>query len=172
MASLKNTIAKKDEEIERLQSLKSVFPGTDGERCGSGSLLRNGSHSSSRESVGGTAKKSQKPSSSVKGLGLAEKAASEYDNSSEYSDKHYSKEADSLQSMEEDEDEDFKLRNDIGQNITADDEMLRFGDDADCEERLSDISDGGRSVGTELTDGSIENAIFAEGRTKSNNSDR
>ena len=170
MASLKNTIAKKDEEIERLQLLKSVYPGTDGERRGSGSLLRNGSPSSSRESVGGTAKKSQKPSSSVKGLGLADKAASEHDNSSEYSDKHYSEEADSRQSMEEDED--IKLRNDMGQNITADDEMLRFGDDADCEERLSDISDGGLSVGTELTDGSIENAIFAEGRAKYNNSDR
>lgn len=176
VASLKNTIAKKDEEIERLQllkDLKNVYPATDGERRGSGSLLRYGSPSSSRESVIGSPQKSQKPSSS-EGLGLIEKAASEHDNSSEYSDQHYSEEADSQQSKEED-DEDTKHQNDIGQNIPRDDhdhEILRFGDDADTEERLSDISDGGLSVGTELTDGSAENAIFTDGGTRSNNSDK
>ncbi|EXB56920.1 hypothetical protein L484_019965 [Morus notabilis] len=176
VASLKNTIAKKDEEIERLQllkDLKNVYPATDGERRGSGSLLRYGSASSSRESIVGSPQKSQKPSSS-EGLGLTEKAGSEHDNSAEYSDKHYSEEADSQQSKEED-DEDTKHQNDIGQNIPTDDhdhEILRFEDDADTEERLSDISDGGLSVGTELTDGSAENAIFADGGTRSNNSDK
>ncbi|PON94501.1 Kinesin-like protein [Trema orientale] len=174
VASLKNTIAKKDEEIERLQllkDLKNVYPGTDGERHGTGSLLRYGSPSSSRESVRGTPQRSRNPSSG-KGLGLTEKAASNHDNSSEYSDKHYPEEADSQQSMEEEEN--LKVhQDDIGQNATADDydhEILGFGDHADYDERLSDISDGGLSVGTE-TDGSAENTIFPEGG-KSNNSDR
>lgn len=41
MASLKDTIAKKDEEIERLQLLKDLkngYPGFDGEQPGTGSL--------------------------------------------------------------------------------------------------------------------------------------
>lgn len=168
VASLKNTIAKKDEEIERLQllkDLKNVYPGTDGERRASSSLLKHGSPSSSRESIGSTTQRSQKA--------LIRKGSGLVDNSSGNSNKSYSEEADSQQSIEEEED--LKHRNDIGQNTPADDhddEMLRFGDDADCEERLSDISDGGLSVETELTDGSIENAIFAEELAKSSNSDR
>lgn len=172
VASLKNTIAKKDEEIERLQllkDLKNVYPGSDGERRGTGSLL-SFSSPSSRESVGGTPHKSQNLSSG-KGLGLNGKAASDHDNSSEYNDKHHPEEADSQQSMEE---ENLEVhQDDIGQNTPADDhdhEMLRFGDHADFDERLSDISDGDLSVGTE-TDGSAENAIFSEGG-KSNNLDR
>lgn len=54
---------------------------------------------------------------------------------------------------------------DPNQNFTADDELLGFGD-ADSEERLSDISDSGLSMGTE-TDGSISSVVeftlFPEG---------
>ena len=175
MASLKNTIAKKDEEIERLQLLKDLkysYPGPEGERRGSSSSLRSNSPSSSKESAAGAPQKSQTPSSG-KGSGLTEKAASNHDNSSEYSDKRSSEEADSQLSTEED----LKHQNDdIGQKNPADEhddpEMLGFGDNADCEERLSDISDGDLSVGTELTDGSIENAMLAERGAKPNKSDR
>lgn len=174
VALLKNTIAKKDEEIERLQllkDLKNVYPEVDGEKRGTGSL-RYGSPSPSRDLVGGTPERSRKPSEG-KGFGLTEKAASDPDNSSEHSDKH--SEADSQQSMEDLKHQNDIVRrsqfarDDIGQNIHTDDEILGFGD-ADYDERLSDISDGGLSVGTE-TDGSVENMILPEG-TKPDNLDR
>ncbi|KAL2479081.1 P-loop nucleoside triphosphate hydrolase superfamily protein with CH (Calponin-like proteiny) domain [Forsythia ovata] len=75
VASLKDTIAKKDEEIERLQllkDLKNVSPS-----------LRYGSTSPSKNSTGGTPQRSFKM---LKGL---EKAASDEENYSEGSDKHY-----------------------------------------------------------------------------------
>ncbi|KAL5564749.1 hypothetical protein UlMin_027913, partial [Ulmus minor] len=170
VASLRNTIAKKDEEIERLQllkDLKNAHVGSDGEKRGTGSILRYGSSSPSKDSVGSTPQKSQKVWSKAKGLGLTEKAASDHDNCSEA--------ADSQQSVEDlKHQNDFLQRSrlaggDIGQNLPADDEILGFGDE-DFEERLSDISDGDLSVGTE-TDGSAENAIFPQA-VKSNNLDR
>ncbi|RVX09228.1 Kinesin-like protein KIN-14K [Vitis vinifera] len=95
-----------------------------------------------------------------KGSGLVQKAASDLDNCSEYSDKH--SEAGSLPSID-----DFRHKEcfaqsklaggDVGQNFTEDIELLGFGD-ADSEERLSDISDGGLSMGTE-TDGSISSIV-------------
>lgn len=168
VALLKNTIAKKDEEIERLQlvkDLKNVHPEVDGEKRGPCSL-KYGSPSTSRNFVGGTPERSQKLSGG-KGFGLTERAASDPEDCySEHSDKH--SEADSQQSME-----DLKhsklARGAIGQNVHADDETLGFGD-ADYEERMSDISDSGLSVGTE-TDGSVENMIPQEG-AKLDNLDR
>ncbi|KAF4385351.1 hypothetical protein G4B88_026634 [Cannabis sativa] len=82
LASLRNTIAKKDEEIERLQLLK-VHPGT-------GSLLKYTSPSLNRESEkngNNVPKKSIRNSSSGKSLGgLTEKTtSSDHDNSSDYS---------------------------------------------------------------------------------------
>lgn len=166
VALLKNTIAKKDEEIERLQllkDLKNVYPGVDGEKVRVTGSLRYGSPSPSRDSAGGASKQSQKTSGGAD-LGQTEKSASDPEMSGYSSDKH--SEADSQQSTE-----DLKNQNDnlIGQNIHADDEILGFGD-GDYEERLSDLSDSGISVGTE-TDGSVENAIFHDG-TKSDSSDR
>ncbi|KAM6568030.1 hypothetical protein CsatB_016015 [Cannabis sativa] len=81
VASLRNTIAKKDEEIERLQLLK-VHPGT-------GSLLKYTSPSLNRESEkngNNVPKKSIRNSSSGKSLGgLTEKTtSSDHDNSSDY----------------------------------------------------------------------------------------
>lgn len=172
MASLKDTIAKKDEEIERLQLLKdfkNVYPGVNGEKRGTASL-RYGSSSPSKESVGGIPQRSQKPSGG-KGLGLPEKAASEHENCSEHSDKH--SEANSQQSMDDLKYQKEFLRQsevageDISQNIPAEVEILGYGD-TEYEERLSVISDGGLSVGTE-TDGSAENGIFSEGSRQLDN---
>ncbi|XP_040999316.1 kinesin-like protein KIN-14K isoform X5 [Juglans microcarpa x Juglans regia] len=159
VASLKDTIGKKDEEIERLQllkDLKSVYPGVNGEKHGTVSL-RHGSSSPGRESLGGTLLRNQK-SVGGKGLGLTEKAASGHENHSVHSDKP--SEPDSQQSMD---DSKYQNLRDIGQNSPADAEISGYGDHADYEERMSDdLSDGGLSVGAE-TDGSAENASFSQG---------
>ncbi|XP_057978301.1 kinesin-like protein KIN-14J [Malania oleifera] len=155
VASLKDTIAKKDEEIERLQLLKL---NVSGEKRGISSV-RHGSSSPRRHSLG--ASQHTRRISGGKGSGLAKKAASDLDNCSEYSDKQ--SEAGSQQSVD-----DFRHQKDFleqskvavkdaGQNFTEDIELLGFGD-ADSEERLSDISDGGLSMGTE-TDGSISSIV-------------
>lgn len=162
VASLKDTIGKKDEEIERLQllkDLKSVYPGVNGEKHGTLSL-RHGSSPPSKESLGGTLLRSQK-SLGGKGPGRAEKAASDHDTHSVYSDKP--SEPDSQQSMDDNK---YQTLRDIDRNNPADAEISGYGDHADYEERMSDdISDGGLSMGTE-TDGSAENASFSQG-TKS-----
>uniref|UniRef100_F6GTL1 Kinesin-like protein n=1 Tax=Vitis vinifera TaxID=29760 RepID=F6GTL1_VITVI len=153
VASLKDTIAKKDEEIERLQllkDLKNVHPGLNCERSVTGSF-KYGSSPPSRNFVGGTAQLSQKLPGG-KGLGPAERAASDQDNSSEYSDKH--SDADSQQSMEDFKQPNESLRKsklaggDIGQNNPADASTLGFGE-TDCDERSSDTSDGGFPMRTE-----------------------
>ncbi|KAL6979582.1 hypothetical protein U1Q18_021240 [Sarracenia purpurea var. burkii] len=167
VALLKDTIAKKDEEIGRLRLLKTS---PNGERRGMSSP-RYGSSSPRRHSRG-PPRQSQNLSR-AKSSGLAEKAVSDMDNSSEYSDKH--SEAGSQQSVD-----DFRLHNEffrqsrlaiadggqnttagdvesIHQNVTEDFELLGFGE-ADLEERLSDISDGGLSMGTE-TEGSINSIV-------------
>lgn len=153
---LKETIAKKDEEIENLQKdLKIAAPNFSPEKRGISSL-RYGSTSPRRHSIG-SHQKGQRLS-----RGKVEKAASDMDNCSEYSDKH--SDAASHHSMD-----DFRhqkeffsqqpnsAQGDGFQNVTDDVELLGFGD-ADSEERLSDISDGGLSMGTE-TDGSISSAV-------------
>lgn len=86
----------------------------------------------------------------------------------------YSSEADSHQSMHDLKHQNNLLRQskvaggDIGQNKFADAEMLGFGE-ADYEEKLSDLSDGGLSAGTE-TDGSAsaDSTNYSES-TKSDN---
>lgn len=88
VASLKDTISKKDEEIERLQllkDLKNVYPGANGDKRGSGSL-RYESSSPSRNCLCGS---SENPKIlRGKGLGLIDEAASDQDNCSVYRDKH------------------------------------------------------------------------------------
>lgn len=118
------------------------------------SPLRYGS-SSPRKSSLATPRQNHKLSGG-KGLRLFDKIASDFDNCSEYSDKH--SEAGSQKSMngfrhQKDNSSQFKPGGDASQNLTEDFELLGFGD-ADSEERLSDISDGGLSMGTE-TEGSI-----------------
>lgn len=176
VASLKDTLAKKDEEIGRLRLLKG---NASGERHGM-STQRYGSASPRRHSVG-TSQQSQRLSAKSS----VAKAASDLDNSSEYSDRH--SEAGSQQSLDElkhhkdffqqsrlavarggqDLTEDIEPKHvttDGNQNLTDDVELLGFGE-ADSEERLSDISDGVLSMGTE-TDGStnsiVEYTLFPE----------
>lgn len=172
VALLKDTITKKDEEIGRLQLLKTSI---NCERRDMSSP-RYGSSSPRRHSLG-----IPQPRRSLSGgkiSGLIEKSVSDKDNSSEYSDKH--SEAGSQQSMDDfrhhtdffaqsrlavtdggqsiSEDIESRLGSVEGhQNTTEDVELLGFGD-ADLEERLSDISDGELSMGTE-TDGSINSIV-------------
>lgn len=153
VASLKSTIAKKDEEIEQLQlrkGLKSVHPDSNGEKRGT--AMRYASSSPRRETVGGTTPPSQKP---LGGKGLAMKSASDPDFYSEQSDKH--SEDDFQNSMD-----DFKYQNELVRQskVAGDTEIIGLGD-ADYDERSSDISDGGLSMGTD-TDGSVESAFTSE----------
>lgn len=154
VASLKDAMARKDEEIERLQSHKANH---NGAKLGTISL-RYGSSSPRRHSIG-TPRHSTRLSG-TRSLGANEKAASDVDNCSEYSDKH--SEAGSHQSMDDFRNKSSYLRSklareDSNENFNEDIELLGFGD-ADSEERLSDISDGGLSMGTE-TDGSISSIV-------------
>ncbi|CAL0313366.1 unnamed protein product [Lupinus luteus] len=150
VASLKDTVARKDEEIEQLQSQKANH---NGSKLGMTSV-RHGLSSSRRHFIE-TPRRSTKLSG-ARSFGVKEKAASDMDTCSEYSDKH--SEAGSHQSMDDFRNKSNSLRlqlgkEDINQHLNVDTELIGFGD-ADSEERLSDISDGGLSMGTE-TDGSI-----------------
>lgn len=154
LASLKNVVARKDEEIERLQLLKANH---NGAKLGTISV-RHGSSSPRRHSIG-TPRHSTRLSG-ARSFGVDGKAASDMDNCSEYSDKH--SEAGSHQSMDDFRNKSSSLRlklarDGISQNLNEDVDLLRFGD-ADSEERLSDISDGGLSMGTE-TEGSISSIV-------------
>ncbi|WJX53950.1 hypothetical protein P8452_39889 [Trifolium repens] len=172
MASLKDTVARKDEEIERLQLLKSNH---NGAKLGMTSPRhaplsprhaplspRHAPLSPRRHSIG-TPRNSPRNSmrlSGTRSLGVDGKVAYDMDNGSEYSDKH--SEAGSHQSMDDFRNKSSSLqlklaREDIDQNFNDDIDLLGFGD-ADSEERLSDISDGGLSMGTE-TDGSISSIV-------------
>lgn len=155
VGSLKDAISKKDEEIQRLQSLK----GSASAEKRSLTSLRYGSSSPRRHSIG-TPQHIRKTSSG-KLSGLSDKAASDGDNCSEYSDRH--SEAGSQHSGD-----DFKLHKEsyqpskladgpVDQSATDDVQLLGL-EDADLEERLSDISDGDLSMGTE-TDGSISSVV-------------
>ncbi|XP_027340167.1 kinesin-like protein KIN-14J [Abrus precatorius] len=154
MASLKDAIARKDEEIEQLQLLKANH---NSPKLGMISL-RHGSSSPRRHSIG--TPRHRMRLSGTRSFGVNEKEASDMDNCSEYSDKH--SEAGSHQSMDDFRNKSSSLRlklprEDINQNLNEDIDLLRFGD-ANSEERLSDISDGGLSMGTE-TDGSISSIV-------------
>ncbi|CAK7335545.1 unnamed protein product [Dovyalis caffra] len=180
VASLKETISRKDEEIERLQQLKG---NGNGMKCGTNSHGY-GSSSPRRHSIG-TALHSPRLSGR-KGSGLFEKASSDTDNRSEYSERH--SEAGSVRSMD-----DFKhhkmllpqsksmddltlkkefvsqpkfVGTDVDQNDKEDLDLLGFGD-ADSDERLSDISDGCLSrAETEGSLGSsaVEFTLFPESK--------
>ncbi|XP_031257659.1 kinesin-like protein KIN-14C [Pistacia vera] len=171
VASLKDTIAKKDEEIERLQllkDLKNAYPNVNSENSGANSS-RHGSLSSSKDSVSGTgtAQRSSKLPTG-KGLGLTEKAAS--DNGSQQSDRL--SEVDSSQSMD-----DLKHQNELlmqskitggvlSQNINTDGDILGLADANS--DRLSDISDNVLSSGE--PDGSTEFSLPQEGSKPLDNS--
>ncbi|GKU95265.1 hypothetical protein SLEP1_g8646 [Rubroshorea leprosula] len=156
VSSLKESIIKKDEEIEHLQMLSK---GNDNGIKYGRSSVRYGS-SSPRNHTSGTPRQSRIQSTG-KGSGHFEKAASDMDNCSAYSDKH--SEAGSPHSVDysrpqkEFSPQSNTAGKDLGQNSLEDIELLGFGD-ADDDERLSDISDSVLSMGTE-TDGSICSAV-------------
>lgn len=170
VAFLKDSLAKKDEEIGRLR----LKVNATGERLGMSSTQRYGSASPRRHSIG-TSRQSR-TLSAAKSSGA--RATSDLDNSSEYSDRH--SEAGSQQSLDDlKHHKDFfqqsrlaaahvgqNFREDLeskhvvtegNQSLIDDVELLGFGE-ADSEERLSDISDGVLSMGTE-TDGSINSIV-------------
>ncbi|KAI4315423.1 hypothetical protein L6164_028235 [Bauhinia variegata] len=154
LASLKDTIARKDEEIERLHLPKANLNGAH-----RGTIsLRYGSSSPRRHSMG-TPRHSQR-FSGARACEFGEKAASDMDNCSEYSDKH--SETGSQKSVDDFRNKTSAVRSklsreDVNQNINEDIDLLGFGN-VDSEDRLSDISDGGLSMGTE-TDGSISSIV-------------
>ncbi|KAJ8512359.1 hypothetical protein OPV22_002793 [Ensete ventricosum] len=145
VASLKDTIARKDEEIEQLQQTKDI------RSKHSSSPLK---HSSSTNSVQG-----QERMSSVGRAMAANKVGADHENWSEHSGEV--SESGSHQSADDTrqqkEHSHPKLSGEAAEQSSADPELLGFGD-ADSEERLSDISDGGLSMGTE-TDGSIGSLV-------------
>lgn len=163
VGSLKDIITKKDEEIERLQVLKANINGV---RHRVRSLSHGRSSSSPRRRSVASPRASQR-SPVGKGPGHSDKAASNMDNCSDYSDKR--SEAGSLHSLEDIRHQKECLlpskvsTGDLSQNLTEDFVLLGFGDEV-SEERLSDISDGGLTMGTE-TDGStsvVEFTLFPE----------
>lgn len=157
VASLKATIAKKDEDIQRLRLVKAS---TNSEKRGV-NPLKPGLSSPGRHSFGPT-------QSSRKLSGQTSRPTSDQDYGSEHSDRH--SEAGSQHSAEDLKNQREILRHpdlpasDAVHNFNDDIDLLGFGD-ADSEERLSDISDSGLSMGTE-TDGSIcsvvEYTLFPE----------
>lgn len=118
--------------------------------------LRYGSCSPRRHSVG----ISRHRQSGLKGLGKTERDASDMDNGSEYSSDKHSEAGSQLSVDEFQHQKEFsphsKVGGDSSQNLTEDFELLGFG--GDSEERLSDISDGGLSMGTE-TEGSMASVV-------------
>ncbi|KAH9719567.1 kinesin-like protein KIN-14J [Citrus sinensis] len=163
VGSLKDIITRKDEEIERLQVLKANISGV---RHRVRSLSHGRSSSSPRRRSVASPRASQR-SPVGKGPGHSDKAASNMDNCSDYSDKR--SEAGSLHSLEDIRHQKECLlpskvsTGDLSQNLTEDFVLLGFGDEV-SEERLSDISDGGLTMGTE-TDGStsvVEFTLFPE----------
>ncbi|KAK8690865.1 hypothetical protein V6N13_074391 [Hibiscus sabdariffa] len=155
VSSLKETITKKDQEIECLQLLKGNGNGT---KHGMSSL-RYGSSSPRGHSSGTPPRLSPRLS---RGPSSFDKAAFDVDIFSANGDKN--SEYGSQRSMDDSRHHNEStaqtnlVRRDLGQNTTDDIELLGFGN-ADSEERLSDISDGDLSMGATDTDGSICSAV-------------
>ena len=124
MSSLKDTIAKKDEEIERLRLVKANVK--EEKR-----VVKAGGFTPKTHSIQPTRHAHQLP-------GNPNKETTDQYNCSEHSDR-------------------LSEAPNGGQNFNDDNDLLGFGD-ADSEERLSDISDSGLSMGTE-TDGSIGSVV-------------
>ncbi|KAI5601461.1 hypothetical protein BDE02_01G093500 [Populus trichocarpa] len=167
---LKETISRKDEEIERLQHLQASGNSV---KCEMNSR-RYDSSSPRRHSIG-TALHNHRLSGG-KGSGLFEKASSDTDNCSGNSERH--SEAGSVKSMDDFKDlktllpqsksmDYLSLKKEfvsqpkfvgpgVDQNDKEDLDLLGFGD-ADSDERLSDISDG--CLSRAETEGSLGSAV-------------
>uniref|UniRef100_A0A0A8YUD2 Uncharacterized protein n=1 Tax=Arundo donax TaxID=35708 RepID=A0A0A8YUD2_ARUDO len=158
LSLLKHKIAKKDEEINRLQLLKTQTPRTRAAKRADSPLK----HSSSSPGISSLGSKIQhrRTASGGKAISIGSRAGSDADNFSDISDKH--SESGSMQSVD-----DFRPQGgmtappklSVGETAqsSADPELSCFGY-ADSEDRLSDIPDSGLSMGTE-TDGSISSVV-------------
>uniref|UniRef100_A0A0A9H698 Uncharacterized protein n=1 Tax=Arundo donax TaxID=35708 RepID=A0A0A9H698_ARUDO len=158
LSLLKHKIAKKDEEINRLQLLKTQTPRARTAKRADSPLK----HSSSSPGISSLGSKIQhrRTASGGKAMSIGSRAGSDADNFSDISDRHF--ESGSLQSVDDIRPQRGITRppklsvGETGQS-SADPELACFGH-ADSEERLSDISDSGLSMGTE-TDGSISSVV-------------
>ncbi|KAI8546331.1 hypothetical protein RHMOL_Rhmol07G0108400 [Rhododendron molle] len=147
VASLKDTITKKDEEIGRLQLLKTSVNGERRDMSSPGY----GSSSPRRHSLG-----IPQPRRSLSGEKSLGSLRNQFQTRTIAQNTSRLAVTEGGQSISED------IESRLGsveghQNTTEDVELLGFGD-ADLEERLSDISDGELSMGTE-TDGSIKSIV-------------
>ncbi|PWA57974.1 hypothetical protein CTI12_AA404000 [Artemisia annua] len=145
VANLKDALTKKDEEMSQLQLRKS----SSGEK-GSPPYDSWSSRHSIGEFHNGT-----RPHGKSVGLN-GPKAASDIDNCSEFSDKQ-SETSDEFRHHPDFFKRSKPVTEDGDQENDDDLEIIGLGD-ADSDERLSDISDGVLSMGTE-TDGSLSNSI-------------
>lgn len=144
VASLKDIITRKDEEIEQLRLMKDLIiksPNTKAEKHTSISLRHSSSYPG-RLSLGGVSSRNHRLPAK-KHVGLLDKGVSDVDNLSGDSDRY--SDIGSLQSIN-----DLKRQNealgqlkqsggDTGQNSAADSDLLGFCY-ADSEEKISDIS--------------------------------
>ncbi|XP_022939560.1 kinesin-like protein KIN-14P isoform X2 [Cucurbita moschata] len=142
VASLKDTISKRDEEIERLQLVKdlknNVHNGIDSEKRIA---------TSTNKDMNGGMPRTPKSSGRKSIGGVMEKTGLDEDNVSDHSDVH--SEVDSPHSMDDVKNHHEVLRPlDIGQNIIEGAEPLGFAA-AEYEERMMDIPDDDLSVETE-----------------------
>lgn len=150
VASLKDMIARKDEEIGQLQLLKDLKAQPLRAEKQAASSLRHSSSSPGQLSLAGGPHRGRK----LPGRG-PHGGASDGDNSSGDSDKL--SETGSLQSMN-----DFgKLKESFSPPKQAGEGDRAGPGSADSEERVSDMSDGALSVGAE-TDGSVGGSSAAE----------
>lgn len=146
MTNLKDALTKKDEEMARLRACKTS---SSGEK----SSPRNGSCSPRRHSIGELQNGNVPRDKSV---GLFPKAATDIDNCSEFSDKQ-SETSDEFRHHKEFFKQSRLVTEDNIEDLNDDTVLLGLGD-ADSEDRLSDISDGVLSMGTE-TDGSLSSIV-------------
>ncbi|PAN23741.1 hypothetical protein PAHAL_4G113400 [Panicum hallii] len=155
---LKHKIAKKDEEINRLQLLKTQTPRSRTVKRADSPLK----HSSSSPGISslGSRMQHRRTASGGKAMSIASRAGSDADNFSDISDRH--SESGSMQSLDDIRPQRGvmglpKISLDEMDHNSADPELACFGY-ADSEERLSDISDSGLSMGTE-TDVSVSSIV-------------
>ncbi|KAJ8513343.1 hypothetical protein OPV22_003777 [Ensete ventricosum] len=153
IASLKDIVARKDEEIEQLQQLKDIRLRHD-----SNSLRHSSSSPCDITLLGGTIQQEHKSFNG--GVVANDKLGSDHENFSEQSGDH--PESGSQQSADDRRHQkeilgQSKLIKVVADQSSADPEHLGHGD-ADSEARISDLSDGDLSMGTE-TDGSIGSLV-------------
>ncbi|GJM98189.1 hypothetical protein PR202_ga15176 [Eleusine coracana subsp. coracana] len=158
LSLLKHKIAMKDEEINKFQLPRTQTPKARTAKRADSPLK----HSSSSPGISSLGSKIQhrRTASGGKAMSISSRAFSDADNFSEISDRQ--SESGSMQSV----DDTISQKGITGLPVLSIDEMAQNSADpdlscfgyAESEERLSDISDSGLSMGTE-TDGSISSVV-------------